>query len=131
MVYVQRSLHLVACVVAPLRAGAGVSLVDTTLPVKRLEFVLRDTSACVLLTSRFGKALTKLQCRMLGELGCAHVILEDALAGTERAPLVERKRQTQDSSRAVIIYTSGSTGTPKGVELEVCSGVCTCLLLVL
>src|SRR6185503_2809471 len=81
---------------------------DAAYPRERLEFILRDTAAPVVVTQE--------SLRGLVEGGPARVLSvdgEEGLGGTEAAPALPAR--TSPDNLAYVIYTSGSTGVPKGV----------------
>jgi amino acid adenylation domain-containing protein/non-ribosomal peptide synthase protein (TIGR01720 family) len=99
----ERSPGMVASMLAILHAGGAYLPLDPDYPAERLAWMLQDSGAPVLLTSR----------HLLGMLPTpgVQVLLIDEETGDEaRAP----GASTADHL-AYIIYTSGSTGRPKGV----------------
>ncbi len=113
-VCLERSHELVVALYAVLKAGGAYVPVDPGYPAERLEFLLRDAAAPVLLTQE----------RLLGDLGLEDQgveglcldrdwpRIEQAVDATraEEPPRVE----LQPENAAYVIYTSGSTGQPKG-----------------
>ncbi|PWU13141.1 MAG: hypothetical protein C5B50_19895 [Verrucomicrobia bacterium] len=136
-----RSLGMIAGLLGILKAGATYVPLDPAYPEARLEFMLQDCGAGVVLTnSKFkvqGSMLRvegsgfRVQDESHGKSGnCGgyprFIAIEEFAPGglTEDAPLhVSRftehaKRNTHHASPlAYVIYTSGSTGNPKGVEV--------------
>jgi non-ribosomal peptide synthetase component F len=103
-----RSVELVVGALAILRAGGAYVPMDPAYPANRLAFVLEDTRAPVVLTSReVAGRLPAVRSRRLcvEELDGAASVAPAGFAATDPADL------------AYIIYTSGSTGRPKGVEI--------------
>ena len=108
---VERSPEMVVAILAILKAGGAYVPMDPSYPVDRLKFMLRDTSAPVLVTqSRFTT--------WAGEIETRVVCID------RDQSLIDKESDTAPScgatadSLAYIIYTSGSTGTPKGVEIR-------------
>jgi len=93
-VSLERSIEMVVAVLAILKCGAAYVPVNQAYPRERVEFMLRDTAASVVLTP---------EC------------LASLLDGSEafEPPYVA----TGPDSAAYIMYTSGSTGKPKGVQV--------------
>ncbi|GAA0240802.1 amino acid adenylation domain-containing protein [Cryptosporangium japonicum] len=99
----ERSPELVVALYAVLRTGAAYLPLDPEYPVRRLEHMLTDSGASVVLTQR--RFATLLTCER-------RIVLDDAptdAAGGEPGP------GPRPTDPAYVIYTSGSTGGPKGV----------------
>ncbi|WP_345671443.1 amino acid adenylation domain-containing protein [Streptomyces similanensis] len=102
-----RSPEMVVGMLAVLRAGAAYVPVDPGYPAQRLEFLIRDAGARLVLTEpEVRPALPALDCPALD-------VPRDEDGGERRAAPVH----TDGSDLAYCIYTSGSTGLPKGVEI--------------
>lgn len=106
-----RSIAMVISVVAVIKAGAAYVAFDPAYPTERLEFMLEDTRAPIILTTaklqdKLPKQKTKIIC----------VDRDEALiAGqpTDNPPV-----SSTGENLAYVIYTSGSTGRPKGVAMR-------------
>ncbi|GHF53719.1 amino acid adenylation domain-containing protein/non-ribosomal peptide synthase protein (TIGR01720 family) [Amycolatopsis bartoniae] len=94
-VVLPRSVEAVVAILAIFKTGAAHLPVDPGLPAERLDWLLRDAGAAVVLDD-------------LAEVRewCARPGPEVALSGAS------------PDQAAYVIYTSGSTGTPKGVVIE-------------
>ncbi|MCY1078492.1 non-ribosomal peptide synthase/polyketide synthase [Archangium lansingense] len=116
----ERSLEMVVGLLGILKAGGAYVPVDPDYPRERVEFMLADASAPVLLT----------QARLASGLphGDAAVVCLDSeweIVGRERA---ERPDVALSGSHlAYVIYTSGSTGRPKGA-MNTHAAICNRLL---
>src|SRR6266699_526934 len=108
----ERSVDLVVGILGVLKAGGAYVPLDPAYPRERLDFILRDTRAPILLT-REG-LLSSLQLRP----PCA-VCLDSAAdaAAIARAGDSPLDRRPGPDDLAYVIYTSGSTGLPQGVLL--------------
>jgi amino acid adenylation domain-containing protein len=108
-VCLERSLEMLTGLLAVLRAGGAYLPLDPGYPARRLQFILSDAAAPVLLTQR----------RLLPRLpaSAARVILadQDAPGPGEADPGQAPPARAEDL--AYVIYTSGSTGRPKGVQV--------------
>ncbi len=106
----ERSLDLVAGMVAVLKAGAAYLLLEPTHPKERLGFMLEDSRAQVLLTQE-----QYLQTVSSHE---AHTVCLDrdwkAIADESDENCASG---VEPENPAYVIYTSGSTGAPKGVVI--------------
>ncbi|MBT8227567.1 MAG: amino acid adenylation domain-containing protein [Dactylosporangium sp.] len=114
-VLLERSPDLVVTLLAVGKAAGAYVPLDPAYPVDRLAYIMRDSSAALLVTTsklaeRVPSAPTAL---CLDAPGVA-----DAIAGTggpPRDPAAAPRRQ----DLSYVIYTSGSTGPPKGVGIPI------------
>jgi amino acid adenylation domain-containing protein len=104
-IYMEPSLDLLIGVLGTLKAGAAYAPLDPRYPVERLEFMVRDSRASLVLADD-GLA------PQLSGLERPVITIGDATDPPGPPSLPARPKD-----RAYIIYTSGSTGRPKGVEL--------------
>ncbi|MGA7829950.1 MAG: amino acid adenylation domain-containing protein [Terracidiphilus sp.] len=109
-VCMERSHQMLGAVLAVLKAGAAYLPLDPSHPVSRLELVLSDAEASMLLTQEH------LASRLHTEARVVCLDSEQSLWGRENGANLEIAN-TADSL-AYVIYTSGSTGKPKGVAIE-------------
>ncbi|WP_037873620.1 amino acid adenylation domain-containing protein, partial [Streptomyces sp. NRRL S-37] len=100
-----------------LKAGAAYLPVGPELPVERVEFMLADAGADVVVTCRDVRAVVP--------QGVRRVVLDEPatvgeLAGVEACVLsvVERGGALSGGLAAYVLFTSGSTGRPKGVVVS-------------
>ncbi|HYG09007.1 MAG TPA: amino acid adenylation domain-containing protein, partial [Pyrinomonadaceae bacterium] len=107
-VWMERGVEMVAAVLGVLKAGAAYLPIEPGAPVERVQYMLEDAEARVLLTHQRLAALRVLHGV---EVVCPDTDAE-ALARQSDQPL--HNRVTLDNL-AYVIYTSGSTGKPKGV----------------
>ena len=108
VIFLNKSIEMVTTTVGVLRAGCTYLPIDTRIPSKRLEYILADSNAKCILTSR--KYITKLH---LQNKKC--IFIEDINWNVEYP---YHKASTTLNQLAYIIYTSGSTGLPKGVMIK-------------
>ncbi|MBN9681067.1 MULTISPECIES: non-ribosomal peptide synthetase [unclassified Corallococcus] len=106
----ERSTAFVEAALGVLKAGGAYVPLDPSAPPERLQSILEDVRAPVLLASRNTAALTL-------PPGCQCLLAEDGFGATG-APAHAPPELTGPRHLAYVIYTSGSTGRPKGVELE-------------
>jgi amino acid adenylation domain-containing protein/FkbH-like protein len=108
----ERSLELPIALLAVLKAGGAYLPLDPHYPADRLQYMLEDSQATLLLTqSRLAPSLPRTQTRS--------VCLDDPdqLAQIERCASAKPTAAISPENLAYVIYTSGSTGAPKGVEI--------------
>ena len=104
----QRSLDLLVCVLGILKAGGCYIPLDPNYPDDRLQFMLQDSSATLLIT----------QTDLLDRLPATNHLNLCIDADWPRISACSDKNlpaQSQPQHLAYVIYTSGSTGKPKGV----------------
>ncbi|GGR24124.1 non-ribosomal peptide synthetase [Streptomyces roseolus] len=111
-VCLDRGPALVVALLAVVKAGGAYVPLDPEHPAERMEFVLRDTGAPVVVTQR------ALRGRLPGD-GRTLVVLDadtDAEALAAR-PATDPEPTAGPEDLAYVLHTSGSTGTPKGVAV--------------
>jgi len=106
---VERSAEMLVALLGILKAGGAYVPLDPAYPADRIQYVLSDANAKVLITeSRLLPALPKLSAEIL--------CLDDVAPHQEHSQ--SERTEVKPENLAYVIYTSGSTGKPKGVQLE-------------
>ena len=112
LVCVERSAEMLIGILGILKAGGTYVPVDPDYPQDRITYMLQDTGAKLILSSR--KSRSK-----ISESATVKVI---ELDGDWKQIAKEQNSNPETSIRpnqlAYVIYTSGSTGRPKGVMIE-------------
>ncbi len=104
---VERSLEMMIGILGILRAGGVYVPIDPSYPEERIQYILQDTAANVLLTQRHLKEKFK---------GIQQVVyFETDWLNILNYPTEAPYCEIDKNDLAYIIYTSGSTGKPKGV----------------
>jgi amino acid adenylation domain-containing protein len=104
----ERSPELVVAALGILKSRVAYLPLDPAHPAERLDLMMRDAGAQVLLTDAGGS-------QRLGREGLTIVRMDETLPEAPEAPPVG----TADPAElAYVIFTSGSTGRPKGVGVE-------------
>ncbi|HEV7586613.1 MAG TPA: amino acid adenylation domain-containing protein, partial [Longimicrobium sp.] len=109
-VCLERGADLLVARLAVLKAGGAYVALDPAYPAGRLELMLRDSRAAVLITGSR---------QPLPAAEGVHVVCVDAdrdAIAAERAD--DPGTVVEPRNAAYVVYTSGSTGTPKGVVVE-------------
>ena len=104
-----RSPELVYAILAIIQCGAAYLPLDHEYPTKRIEYMLEDSEAKFLVTSKkLALSLPK----------CSNTILiDDAMASLDQYPETKLERFVNPENIIYLLYTSGSTGKPKGAKI--------------
>ena len=110
-IYMERSSHMVACLLATALAGAAYVPIDTTQPEARITRMLEQINPRVILAD------AALLDRLPGDFRC--LAGDELLEQCRDKPTVSTPADPRrlSDSLAYIIFTSGSTGAPKGVAV--------------
>ena len=109
-VCLERSHQMLGAVLGVLKTGAAYLPLDPSHPASRLELVLADAQASLLLTQEH------LASRLHTSARVVCLDSEQALWARESGANLDTKNAPD--GLAYVIYTSGSTGRPKGVAIE-------------
>ncbi|MBY7738569.1 non-ribosomal peptide synthetase [Paenibacillus polymyxa] len=118
-IWAERSVELLVGVLAVWKAGGAYVPLDPDYPAERIEYMLSDSDASVLLTQRHlleraggWLADDRLKLQAVYAMDDEQIYNGDALA-------VEfESANSAPQDLAYVIYTSGTTGRPKGVMIE-------------
>jgi amino acid adenylation domain-containing protein len=131
-IMMERSVELIVSMMGILKAGAAYLPIDPEYPQERIDYILKDSSARILLKKseiRNPKSETNPNDKNLNDknststclvLNFEHLKFE-FLIGRPRRGLSNfeiRASNLSSSKLAYVIYTSGTTGKPKGVGIE-------------
>ncbi|WFE47893.1 non-ribosomal peptide synthetase [Verrucosispora sp. WMMD1129] len=107
-VLLDRSVDMVAAVLAVLRVGSSYVPLDVGTPAGRLELIVDDADPSVVVTSG----------GLVGLLpeGVPSVLVDDE--GVVGGPVDVAVAESGGDDRAYVIFTSGTTGRPKGVQIS-------------
>ena len=110
-VWLDRSLEWVIAVVGIIKTGAAYVPIDPAYPVKRVDYILSDTSAGIIITNQtLGKSLPKNE-----NIEIFYINQKEDL---DNLPTQQPEVILHHNHLAYTIYTSGSTGNPKGVMVS-------------
>jgi amino acid adenylation domain-containing protein len=107
-VALERSADAIAALLAVMKTGASYVPIDPAYPKQRIEFMLKDSGARVLITQH------RLRMR-LPEHGGQTVFMDRDSPDIRAESRLNPQVSLDSGCPAYVIYTSGSTGNPKGV----------------
>ncbi len=106
-IYSERAPHLLVAILAVLKAGAAYLPIDPVYPPERVQFMLDDAQARIVLTqSELRPQLTLNDHQVF--------LLDDDWSKVERESAENPQTKVNPDHLIYVIYTSGSTGKPKG-----------------
>src|SRR5262249_35969438 len=108
---IERSLEMVIALWGIIKAGAAYLPLDPSFPAARVEFMVRDSGARIILTQ------PSLKKRFEG-LPAAVVTIDEIRSAAPTPSAATDCGRIDSRNLAYLTYTSGSTGTPKGVIVE-------------
>lgn len=111
----EKSKWTIVAVLAVMKAGAAMVLMDPTLPLARLQNMKEQVNATLMLSSRYQRDISS------SIIADGKVIVVDEESMTQLSSSyseVPELPSVSPSSLMYIIFTSGSTGTPKGVMIS-------------
>ena len=107
-----------------LKAGCAYQPLDPTYPKERLNFMMQDTNAKLLIAD---EELRSIVDEYQGDVLLTKDLLTlPALTAEANSSLFTLHSSLSPSSLFILLYTSGSTGTPKGCQLTHGNLVCFC-----
>ncbi|WP_231490790.1 non-ribosomal peptide synthetase [Pedobacter sp. Leaf170] len=106
---VDRSTEMLVSLLSILKTGAVYLPLDPEYPVDRIEFMLEDSNAKLLLLS--DDYYTKYQSNV------EEVVINEIWPQLQSYSKTFEEKEIKGSDLAYILYTSGSTGKPKGVKI--------------
>lgn len=106
----ERSIEMITAILGVLKAGGAYLPIDPAYPQERIEYMLADSGARVLLTQAdFVQHVDDFN----GE-----IIILDSYLWQHKEDGSDLRLAHKPDNLAYVIYTSGSTGKPKGVMIE-------------
>ena len=108
-VSIPRSPELLYTLLAIMQCGAAYLPLDPEYPIERLKFMLEDSAAKILLTSKTLAASSPTWTSTL--------LIEDAMKSLNLYSTLPLNSNVAPYDNAYLLYTSGSTGKPKGVPI--------------
>ncbi len=109
---VERSMEMIIGILGILKAGCAYVPLDPASPTERLDFMLRDTAAPLILSQQ------KLIAQHAVFQNHTTLALDHFTSNIAEYPKHNPDLAVQANQLVYTIYTSGSTGRPKGVQIE-------------
>jgi amino acid adenylation domain-containing protein len=107
----ERSLEMPIEILGIIKAGGSVLPIDPEFPQERINFMLKDSNASLILTRKsFLGRLNRHNTNVI----CIDTDWEFISQESQSFPISE----VTDENLCIVVYTSGSTGKPKGVMLS-------------
>jgi amino acid adenylation domain-containing protein/non-ribosomal peptide synthase protein (TIGR01720 family) len=107
-IVVERTIESIVGIVGIIKSGAAYLPIDPECPLERMQFMLEDSGAHLLLVQQGALNLSSISIPLL------HLDNYNLLSGiSEDPPML-----TNEDSLVYMIYTSGTTGIPKGVGIS-------------
>ena len=110
-VFMERSLEMVIALYAVIKAGGAYVPLEPDFPEQRLDFILNETDAPLVLTQQHLR-------EKLPQFAGTALCLDSEWSAVADYPSASPVSATTPDNLAYVIYTSGSTGKPKGVMIE-------------
>ena len=107
----ERSMEMIIGILGILKAGGAYVPIDPEYPEDRISYMLEDTGAALVLTSKGIRG-------KLPENDIFIIELDEEQELISKEPAVNLDVKVSPEQLAYVIYTSGSTGKPKGVMIE-------------
>jgi amino acid adenylation domain-containing protein len=111
-VFVKRGFNMILSMLAIMKAGAAYLPIDPAYPRDRVQYMLEDTQATVIVSESSVMEAFKSE-----KLAANVVQLDSDWSSIRSASNKNPKGNLQGNDLAYVVYTSGSTGKPKGVSI--------------
>jgi len=107
----ERSLEMAVGLLGVLKAGAAYVPMDPSYPAERLDFMIQDSGAKLLLTQGCNRSVSPGR-------EVPVFALDDEWPAVAAAPVIDEPARVAPDNLAYLLYTSGTTGRPKGTAIS-------------
>jgi amino acid adenylation domain-containing protein len=104
-----RSTELLVGLLAIMKAGGIYIPLDPIFPINRINYMLEDSEAVILLTDKKYSGNYQSNAKV--------ILLDDIWASLAHEPVTDPDVAVTGKNLLYVLYTSGSTGQPKGVQI--------------
>lgn len=104
-----RSIELIVSLLAIMKCGAAYLPLDPSFPRQRIEVMLEDSEADILISSK--------ELSLTTESTVKQLFIENVFSDLSKYDSTPPIVSVDMNDRAYLLYTSGSTGKPKGVQV--------------
>ncbi|PJI09448.1 MULTISPECIES: hybrid non-ribosomal peptide synthetase/type I polyketide synthase [Clostridium] len=108
-ILMDRSFEMVIGILAVLKAGAAYLPIDPDYPEDRINYILKDSKAQIILTTKGIRKQKSLEIKKFIEIDNKELYTNE---------IEKIDNINNENDLAYVIYTSGTTGKPKGVMVE-------------
>ena len=109
---IERSCDMMVGILGIIKSGRAFVPIDPAYPEDRIRFMLEDTEASVVLTSKESRS------KLPGSENIDIIEIDGDQSAFNEQPIVNLQTAVSPGHLVYVIYTSGSTGKPKGVMIE-------------